>query len=190
MLMSDLFVQSSASLPGGLKQLMSLSKRFQWGMLAMSMPVAYIIGKHINWKSKPDSRKRMIIHHLVFWPMALLGLKTMHVTFRWHPSCWKRDQEWFHRLGALSGAGVITAGFELGDRLAKALVPKKAMIVNPSTLSMGISYPPSQLNCPFRHSFQPIAQHPAHTGLPVRQLAPPPVVRPYSAIYPTGMSLR
>jgi hypothetical protein len=92
------------------------SPKFKLGAATMGIPVSYIAFRHVQWKRKPDAQKRMLIHHLVFWPLCIAGIKGMHMSFGL--SGIRRA------LGLMAASGTLIAGFEGGGRLAKKLVPK------------------------------------------------------------------
>lgn len=115
-----------------LKNFAKFSPKFLFGLTCMSLPAGYIGLRHINWKSKPDSKKRMLISHLVFWPVAVLGLRGMHLSFGKFAPKDKPVQKGKLTLGILTSAGVIAGGFEGGLQLAKKLIPKKPYSSSPS----------------------------------------------------------
>lgn len=95
------------------------ASRFWLALAGMGMPAAYIAFRHIDGKERPDAKKRMLISQAVFWPVAVLGLRVMHVGLFRH-----RDNMWRAVGGILTGSGIVAAGFEGGMRLARKLVPK------------------------------------------------------------------
>lgn len=110
--------QSSPTIPKWMDTFKPSSK-FLLALAGMGLPAGYIAFRHIDWKKKPDSRKRMWISQAVFWPVAALGLRVMHIAlWRYKQSSWKMGG------GILLGAGIVSAGFEGGMRLAQQLVPK------------------------------------------------------------------
>lgn len=108
-----------------LRSFARFSPKFLFGLTCMSLPAGYIGLRHVNWKSKPDSKKRMLISHLVFWPVAVLGLRGMHLSFGKFAPKNKPVQKGKLALGVLASAGVIAGGFEGGLQLAKKLIPKQ-----------------------------------------------------------------
>jgi hypothetical protein len=88
-------------------------------LLVFSIPITYIIKKHLDWKPNPDSKKRMLIHHLFFWPLFFLGIGIGHNARKTYKTDLFKTAGW---LGA--GMSLMIAGFEGGDRLARYLVPK------------------------------------------------------------------
>jgi hypothetical protein len=98
------------------------SPKFLLALAGMGLPAGYIAFRHIDWKKKPDARKRMWITQAIFWPMAAFGLRVMHMAlWRYKESPWKMGG------GILLGAGIVSAGFEGSMRLAQQLVPKKTV---------------------------------------------------------------
>lgn len=97
------------------------STNFLLGLAAMGLPAGYIAFRHVDWKKKPDSRKRVWISQVVFWPVAVLGLRVMHIAVM------RYKQASFGKMtaGVLAASGIIAGGFEGGIRLGQKLVPKK-----------------------------------------------------------------
>jgi hypothetical protein len=121
------------------------SPKLLLGLSFMSLPIAYIIKKHLDWKPRPDSKKRMLIHHLVFWTSGVPALKFLHRAW----GQFERDKLFTLKekvpgkvpagsslkvAGWLAAAaGTLIGGFEGGERLAKALVPKPPKSMAPAT---------------------------------------------------------
>jgi hypothetical protein len=101
------------------------SPKFKLGAATMGIPMSYIAFRHVQWKRKPDAQKRMLIHHLVFWPLCIVGIKGMHMSFGL--SGIRRA------LGLMAASGTLIAGFEGGGRLAKKLVPKQFFPEKPAS---------------------------------------------------------
>jgi hypothetical protein len=98
--------------------------KFKLGAATMGIPMGYIAFRHVQWKRKPDAKKRMLIHHLVFWPLCIAGIKGMHISF---------GLSGIRRvLGLMAASGTLIGGFEGGGRVAKKLVPKQFISEKPS----------------------------------------------------------
>ncbi len=94
----------------------------------MALPVAYIVKKHVDWETKPDSKKRMLVHQLTFWSIAALSLKLLHDVLRKH-----RRQPWGFKAPRIALSGLLlVAGFEGGQRLARRLFPKQPAPIAPA----------------------------------------------------------
>lgn len=147
-----------------------IPKRLFWaGLTAMSLPVAYIIKRHVDWKNRPDSQQRMWIHQLTFWPSAALGLKLMHNGLRavkTPTGGLQLNPKGFGWLTA--GSLTVMGGFEGGYRLAKKLVPKQPKPPEP-TYQDG-----------FNAGYQTALQQWPPTNLPMAGSAP------YTSFGPTG----
>jgi hypothetical protein len=124
------------------------------GAVLIAMPAAWITKVHMDWKPKPDSKKRMLIAHGVFWSSMLLGFKALHAALFALPErkilSSPRNmrlllQQLFNAktrgpaaatlavaaMGLGGFIGSMIGGFEGGIRLAKALVPKQAKPAQP-----------------------------------------------------------
>lgn len=161
-------------MPEWLKSILP-SGKFMLRLAVMSLPVGYILKKHLDWKPKPDSKKRMLIHHVVFWLSCIPALKFLHKT----PGKLAAGRQLIHleqgtnALDAVkwpaASVATLLAGFEGGDRLAKLLVPKqpKPPINTPSPMQPVI---PSSFIGP---------QMPyASTSFPMRPMPPYTLNRP------------
>lgn len=117
-------------MPEWLKPLLP-SNKFLLRLTIMSLPVAYILKKHLDWKPKPDSKKRMLIHHGVFWLSCIPALRFLHKTpgqFAAAPR-WIQLEQGISTFDAIkwpaASVATLIGGFEGGERLAKWLVPKQ-----------------------------------------------------------------
>ena len=90
-------------------------------LMGVSLPVAYLIKKHVDWEKSPESKQRMLIHQATFWSTVVIAVKLIHDTF------WKYRQAapWL-KMTRLIGAGLLPVlGFEGGMLAARKLLPKK-----------------------------------------------------------------
>jgi hypothetical protein len=97
---------------------MKLRPQLIGGLAALSMPVGYLVYKHVSWESSPQSKKRMLVHQLTFWGSVALGVTILHKTF------FKRglsNPQKFLRY--LFGGAMAAQGFESGERLGNMLFP-------------------------------------------------------------------
>jgi hypothetical protein len=164
------------------------------GMSAMSVPVAYILKKHLDWKPRPDSKKRMLIHHGVFWASGIPTLKFLHkawgefqrggkplelkkeITGKVPAGSSLKVAGWF-----AAATGTLIGGFEGGGRLAKALVPKPP---KPMTLAPGNA--PMSIN-----ALSPTYAQPSASIAPTSPHAARPIPMTYSPFtYPPVVVLR
>ncbi len=111
-------------------QVLKPSPLFLFGLTMMSLPIGYILKKHLDWKPKPDSKKRMLIHHGVFWLSCIPALKFFHNTWRYferHPDKIALKPGGFWPAAGWMGAalGTLIGSFEGGDKVARYLVPKQ-----------------------------------------------------------------
>jgi hypothetical protein len=160
------------------------------GMSAMSLPVAYILKKHLDWKPRPDSKKRMLIHHGVFWLSGIPTLKFLHRAwgeFERGGKPLELKKEIAGKVPAGSSlkvagwlaaaAGTLIGGFEGGGRLAKALVPKQPKPMTPTIGNASVT------SAAFAQPTSPMSPSPL--------LATRPISMPYSSFtYPPVASLR
>lgn len=121
---------------------MRLRPQLIGGLAALSMPVGYLIYKHVSWEQSPQSKKRMLTHQLTFWASVALGITLIHKTF------FKRglsNMQKFFRY--LLGGAIAAQGFETGERLSIRLFPHRPVKESePSGLSRpGRVYVPSFL---------------------------------------------
>ncbi len=146
-----------------------------WGCGALLLPAVWITKVHMDWKPKPDSKKRMMIAHAGFWTGMFGGINALHTALftlgpnrKWilPPGLFALAQDALlssgKRMQALSHLGVIGAGlggiialpalgFEGGLRLGKILIPKvpAAPTENPNVfnaLSMSYRQPLGTVN--------------------------------------------
>jgi len=150
------------------------------GVGTMSLPVGYIIKKHMDWKKNPDAKKRMLIHHLVFWGASVPALKTMHIAWGELKVLLGKPQKTpytriFKGAGYLSAAsGILIGAFEGGDRLARILVPKPPKPVVPAQPAAA---PPVILPLPLPLSAAQTLPPIPGFSMPTA----PPLARPYAA---------
>jgi hypothetical protein len=152
---------------------------------AMALPVAYIVKKHVEWEKSPNAKRRMLIHQLTFWSSVVIALRLLHRTFRHY-----RERSPLLKAGRLFlASGMLIAGFEGGERLARYLVPKRPkQPIRPLSLpaSNPNRYAPAYLlsssgnpvrqSLPFQNQFPEVPpRNPA--SLPVPLLPGPPVAR-------------
>ena len=102
-----------------------LSPLFIVGLSSLSIAIAYIIKKHMDWKSNPDSKKRMLIHHLVFWGSCIPALKFLHKSWGHFERGTLRIKSPKALVYLVAAPLTFILGFEGGERLAKFLIPKK-----------------------------------------------------------------
>ncbi len=87
------------------------------GVGAVSLPIGYVIKKHMDWEKTEQGKKRMLTHHLVFWGSFALGLALVHRTFFAPVSNLVKGFRYL--AGGLIGA----QGFTTGEWLARYLFP-------------------------------------------------------------------
>ena len=129
------------------KTLMAVQPSLLVGAGLIALPAIWITKVHVGWKHNPDSKKRMLISHAVFWPSMVGGFKVLHsalfslpdrkallpsgmlklVKQLGNPETRGVAGATLTVLGAGLGgfAGAMIGGFQGGVALAKALVPKK-----------------------------------------------------------------
>ncbi|MCE3234703.1 MAG: hypothetical protein K0Q50_883 [Vampirovibrio sp.] len=163
-------------MPEWLKPLLP-SNKFLLRLAVMSLPVAYILKKHLDWKPKPDSKKRMLIHHAVFWLSCIPALKFLHKT----PGQFAASRKFIQldkHISAFDAAKwpaaavtTLIGGFEGGERLAKWLVPKQPKPPMQASSSITPIYTPARPNpYPTYSTYQnPASLYPTmpRTGLPL-----------------------
>lgn len=103
------------------------SRKFKLGLVLMGIPIGYVVKKHVDWKKTVDAKRRMLVHHLVFWVSCLPALKCLHSSWGFFDKNLKlkagksiADLSW--RLAA--APTLLVAGFAGGDKLARLLFPK------------------------------------------------------------------
>lgn len=95
-----------------------LSPKFLAGAIGMGTAATYVAYRHVDWKSTSDSKQRMLISHLVFWPLCVIALKGMHLSFG-------LKENWQKALGVMVSSGMVIGAFEGSICLAKKLIPKQ-----------------------------------------------------------------
>lgn len=112
-------------------QMLKPSPLFLFGLTMMSLPVGYILKRHLDWKPRPDSKKRMLIHHAVFWAACIPALKCFHNTWRYFERVpnqlptFKPGGFWPAVAWMSASMGTLIGSFEGGGKLARYLVPKQ-----------------------------------------------------------------
>lgn len=134
-------------------QMLKPSPLFLFGLTMMSLPVGYILKRHLDWKPRPDSKKRMLIHHAVFWAACIPALKCFHNTWRYFERVpnkmptFKPGGFWPAVAWMSASMGTLIGSFEGGGKLARYLVPKQprpgmpSPTFNPSTSFSSIPNP-------------------------------------------------
>lgn len=87
------------------------------GIACVSVPVGYLVKKHVDWERSPQSKKRMLVHQGTFWGTMTLALVMMHKAFR-------RTTPLIEKLALYISASVLPIlGFEWGGHLGRTLYP-------------------------------------------------------------------
>ncbi len=101
-------------------QFEGLNPRLIGGIVTASLPVGYVIKKHMDWEETEQAKKRMLTHHLIFWGSFSLGLWVAHRTF------FARVSNIQKGLRYLAGGLVGAQGFTSGEWLGKYFFPYQA----------------------------------------------------------------
>jgi hypothetical protein len=151
------------------KMLMGHQSTLLVGAFLMAIPAAWIAKVHMDWKPKPDAKKRMLIAQTTFWTSMLIGFKILHAALFALPDRKVLLPAGFFSLvyqfrkretrgpaaailtviigGFGSFIGGMIGGFEGGNRLAKAIVPKQSKMSQARYLTEVIQNPlPSDPN--------------------------------------------
>lgn len=143
------------------KWLVGKAKFLVPAMLVFGLPIAYIIKKHMDWKPNPDSKKRMLIHHLTFWPLFFLGIGVGHNARKTYKFSLLKTGGWL-----AAGMGMMIAGFEGGDRLARYIVPKAAKPSQPQPIYPQLPFTMYSSTQPLRTASLNAAAAPTRTTIP------------------------
>ena len=134
-------------------QLQPRTLRMVGGIGAALVPVGYITAQHVSWERRPQSKKRMLAHHVFFWSSLAAGLVLAHKThkFRGENATWKK-------IAAFTASALLPVlGFEGGGKLALKLFPKlpykKPAAQVPAYLQAG-NYQPLQPSARYGLVFQ------------------------------------
>ena len=138
------------------KMVLGYQPTLMLGAGLLALPAAWITKVHMDWKTRPDAKKRMLIAHAFFWSSMLAGFKLLHAALFSLPNRKVLLPTGFFSLlkqlgksttrgqaaatltiivtGCGGFAGSMIAGFEGGCRLAKKLVPKTPKVEMPEAL--------------------------------------------------------
>lgn len=96
------------------------------GVACVSVPVGYLVLKHVSWERATASKKRMIVHQLTFWATMAAALVLMHKSFYVKPKAAFRQVKLYAYLAAASLLPVL--GFEGGGKLGRAIYPHRPKV--------------------------------------------------------------
>jgi hypothetical protein len=97
---------------------MRVASKVALGVTALAMPVGYLVTKHVSWETTPQSKKRMLAHHLTFWSMLAMGLVLVH------RALFNQRLSGLARAWRVLFAGALAApAFKAGEVLSNILYP-------------------------------------------------------------------
>jgi hypothetical protein len=114
------------------------------GLASISIPVGYLVFKHVSWERASTSKKRMMVHQASFWGTMAAALVLMHKSFYLKPKSAFRGLKQLAYLGTASLLPIL--GFEGGAKLGRTFYPYRPQFKPTPATGFQKVYRPTYLN--------------------------------------------